>query len=147
MALRSRLVPGRPPEYQFTLGIWHPYALPADKQNRAGFWMLDRGDEVPMDEGPQADGAVGDVQSFRNEVEELLVYLPRDEDWDIFFFSGSLYHLISLPGPALGLAPAILNLAKRRKLVSYDPQTDTLTLPRPDAALSSMSPDQGGARS
>ena len=88
--------------------------------------MLDNGKCAPPIE--PNDQAIQAVQAFEDHVNELTSTLPR-EDWDMFFCSGSLYHLISLSGPAVNLASRIMGLAQEHGLVSYDPQTDTLTLP------------------
>jgi hypothetical protein len=116
----------RPDDYDFTLGVWHPCALPADKWNRAGFETLDRGEWVAPS---LPDDAVSVVQAFYDEVYELAAELAG-EDWDLFFYSGALYHLISLSANLVpAIAPRIVASAGERGLVCYDPQSDTTTGP------------------
>ncbi|MGA2434051.1 MAG: hypothetical protein ABSG25_02060 [Bryobacteraceae bacterium] len=116
----------RPDDYDFTLGIWHPSALPSDKWNRAGFEILDSGSLRNVVE--QSD-AVSAMEEFRDQVEGFTADFA-DVDWDMFFVSEPLYHLISLSTNLVpNVAPRIVALAKDRGLVCYDPQSDTVTLP------------------
>jgi hypothetical protein len=107
------------------LGVWHPLALPANKQNRAGYEMLDQAEHPSNIDRSRRHEAIHAVQAFRDELDELIVC-------DVLYRSRPLHHQIHLdlpPAAAISTVLAIAQAALRHGLVCYDPQTDTLTLP------------------
>ena len=132
-------VPPHKDDEHFDLGIWHPSALPADKQNKEGYHLLERRieeedctTEVEASHPGEAEKA---VQAFHDEVITLVDALPdedvRSRSWSIVLRCNPLFNLISLwPTVATELAPALTESAKRHGLVCYDPQNDVATLPQ-----------------
>ena len=107
------------------LGVWHPLALPADKQNRAGYEMLDHAEYPANLDRSRRQQAIHAIQAFRDELDQLV-------NCDVFYRSRPLQHQIHLdlaPDAAIPTAMTIAQAAQRHGLVCYDPQTDTLTLP------------------
>jgi hypothetical protein len=144
-------VPPHKGDDHFELGIWHPNALPFDRQNKEGYHELQRrfdendctseADEAackPEIEGRQPSEAESAIESFTDEVTALVDALP-DQDvsartWSIVLRYDPLFRLISLwPSVAIELAPAIAESAMRHGLVYYDPQSDVVTLPESKA--------------
>ena len=131
-------VPPHKGDEHFDLGIWHPSALPADKQNKDGYQLLQRrieeDDWTCEDEESRPSEAENAVQAFSDEVTALVDALP-DEDvcsrsWSIVLRCNSLFRLISLwPTVAIELAPVIAESAMRHGLVCYDPQSDVVSVP------------------
>lgn len=128
-------VPPHKGDEPFDLGIWHPSALPADRQNKEGYEILKQRAEEDWDGDDEEypAEALSAVKKFRREVEKLVDALPDDEasdrSWSIVFRLNPLFCLISLwPSVAVELAPAILESASRHGLVCYDPQSDVVTL-------------------
>src|SRR5579872_2204277 len=129
-------VPPHKDDEHFDLGIWHPSALPADKQNKEGYHLLERRieeedctTEVEASHPGEAEKA---VQAFHDEVITLVDALPdedvRSRSWSIVLRCNPLFNLISLwPTVATELAPALTESAKRHGLVCYDPQNDVAT--------------------
>jgi hypothetical protein len=116
----------------FDLGIWHPLALPADKQNRAGYQMLhDVAYAYPSSVSRSGrEEAINAVQAFVDEAKDLVAAL--EEDSDFFSITGPLHLRICLsPNAGARTASAIAQSAQRHGLACYDPQSDTLTLPPP----------------
>lgn len=132
-------VPPHKGDEHFDLGVWHPSALPADKQDKEGYHVLQRRvEEIDCDfelEESQPSEVENAVQAFTDEVTALVDALT-DEDvcsrsWSIVLRCNSLFRLISLwPTVAIELAPAIAESALRHGLVCYDPQSDVVTLPQ-----------------
>jgi hypothetical protein len=130
-------VPPHKGDEHFDLGIWHPSALPADKQNKEGYEILkqrsEEDEDFEVEESLPTESSRA-VRSFHDDVTKLVDAL-RDEErtdrsWSIMSRSDPLFHLISLwPSVAVALAPAILESASRHGLVCYDPQSDVVTLP------------------
>ena len=74
--------------------------------------------------------AINAVQAFRDEAKDLVAALPEGES-DFLELSGALHTHLYLSWKARArIASAIAQSARRHGLVCYDPQTDTLTLPR-----------------
>jgi hypothetical protein len=131
-------VPPHEGDEHVDLGIWHPSALPVDRQNREGYGLLARrADEedwtCEVEESHSSD-AVKAVQAFHDEVVALVDALPDEEvcsrPWSIVLRCNPLYVLISLwPTVAIKMASPIGDAAKRHGLVCYDPQNDVVTLP------------------
>jgi hypothetical protein len=129
-------VPPHKGDKHFDLGVWHPSALPVDKQNRDGYQVLQRriyeGDWDCETEEPLPDES---IESFCDSVTALIDALPEDDvcsrPWSIAFRRHPLFCLISL-WPAVGvvLGPAIVEKARRHGLICYDPQSDMVTLPK-----------------
>ena len=126
----------------FDLGVWHPSALPADKQNKAGYHVIQRRVEeddwtceVEESHPSEAEKA---VQAFSDEVSALVDALPHENacsrSWSIVLRCNPLFRLISLwPTVAIELVPAIAESAMRHGLVYYDPQSDMVRLPQSKA--------------
>jgi hypothetical protein len=132
-------VPPHKGDEHFDLGIWHPSALPADKQNKEGYHVLEQRvkEEDCTCEAEDSDPTEAEqaVQAFSDEVFALVEALPDEEvcsrSWSIVLRCNPLFHLMSLwPTVAIELAPAIAESAKRHGLVCYDPQNDVVTLPQ-----------------
>ena len=131
-------VPPHKGDEHFDLGIWHPSALPADKQNKEGYQVLQRRVEAhdwacDIEESLPSEGENA-VEAFSDEVTALVDALPEEDacsrSWSIVLRCNPLFRLISLwPTVAIELAPAIAESAKRHCLVCYDPQNDVVTLP------------------
>ena len=136
-------VPPHKGDEHFDLGIWHPSALPADKQNKEGYHVLERRIEeedcaIEVEESNPSEAEKA-VQAFHDEVttlvDGLLDALPDEEvfsrSWSIVLRCNPLFNLISLwPTVATELAPVITESAKRHGLVCYDPQNDIASLPQ-----------------
>jgi hypothetical protein len=131
-------VPPHKGDEHFDLGIWHPSALPIDKQNREGYHDLERwvnqDDWDSEIEERHPEEAVAAIQSFSDSVTALIDALPEEEicsrPWSIVFRCHALFRLISLwPTVGIELAPAIVESAQRHGLICYDPQNDMVTLP------------------
>ena len=122
----------------FDLGIWHPSALPPDKQNEDGYSVLQRrvDEEVNSETDEEySEGAVHAVTAFHNEMIALVDALPEDEvcsrRWTIVIQLHPLFNLISLwPTVAVELAPAINQLAQEHGLFCYDPQSGVISYPQ-----------------
>jgi len=109
---------------RYELGVWHPLALPAGRQNRAGYESLDVAKYPSNIERKRRQEAIDAVRAFHDEVTGLLGCHAS--------VSGPLHHRLRLdrpPGGAIYVASAVEGAAQRHGLVCYDPQTDTLTLP------------------
>ena len=132
-------VPPHKGDDHFDLGIWHPSAVPADKQNKEGYHVLQRqveeddwACEVEESRPSESENA---VEAFSDEVTALVDALPEEDvcsrSWSIVLRCNSLFRLISLwPTVAIELVPAIAESAMRHGLVYYDPQSDVVTLPQ-----------------
>jgi hypothetical protein len=132
-------VPPHKGDEHFDLAIWHPSALPPDKQNKEGYYLLEQRVEeedctceVEERHPSEAENA---VWAFHDDVIALVDALPDEEvcsrSWSIVLRYSPLFHLISLwPTVAIELAPAIAESAQRHGLVHYDPQKDVVTLPQ-----------------
>ena len=130
-------VPPHKGDEHFDLGIWHPSALPTDKQNKEGYEILKLRAEEDWDgedkEYPSEPSTA--VEKFHEEVDKLVDALPDEEanerSWSIVLRCDPLYRLISLwPTVAVEVAPAIVEAANRNGLVCYDPQSDVVNLPK-----------------
>ncbi|HYL74550.1 MAG TPA: hypothetical protein VEU96_10115 [Bryobacteraceae bacterium] len=115
----------------FELGIWHPLALPADKQDRAGYKTLQGPSRsyqstVSRSERRQAINA---VRAFVDEAADFIAALPEGES-DLTSASGPLHIIIRLnPDAGIRIVSAIAESAHRHGLVFYDPQADILAVP------------------
>ena len=127
--------PGR--DAHFDLGVWHPSDLPADKQNRDGYAILqDRFEgQDGQETATEAHEVAAALLAFREEVVSLakgLLDAMSDEEYGNRSWSILLrgHHLISLHADFAGqIVPAILKSASRHGLVCYDPQNDLVFRP------------------
>ncbi|HXA50805.1 MAG TPA: hypothetical protein VNV86_10895, partial [Candidatus Acidoferrum sp.] len=118
--------------------IWHPSALPIDKQNKEGYHALQQQleeynltSEYEERDPSEAEAA---IHSFSDSVTALIDALPEEElcsrPWSIVLRCHPLFRLISLwPSVGVELAPAIAESAKRHGLICYDPQNEVVTVP------------------
>jgi hypothetical protein len=120
----------------YELGIWHPLALPADKQNRAGYescrgapWIY-----PSWASRRQRQQAIDAVRAFREEAKDLIAGMP--EAGSDFQGVGGALHIQLYLSPAIGsrIAAAIAETAQRHGLAFYDPQSNLLTLPAPGSS-------------
>ena len=131
-------VPPHKGDEHFDLGIWHPSALPADKQNREGYDILQLRDreEKPICEDEESQLTKSEqLQAFEDEVCAFVDALPEEglcsRSWTIVFRWNRLFCLIALwPTVAIELAPGITESANRHGLVCYDPQSDVVSFPQ-----------------
>jgi hypothetical protein len=137
MAMWEFSVPPHKGDEHFDLGVWHPSALPSDKQNSEGYRLLRQRveeDWICELEEAHSDECVKAVQAFHNDIDRLVDAIPEEESdnrpWSIVLRCNPLFCLISLwPAIAADLSPAILKSAKQRGLVCYDPQNNVLSIP------------------
>jgi len=125
-------VPPHKGDEHYDLGIWHPSALPGNKQNKEGYHELQH--RVEEDDCACDVEAENAVQAFEDDVCALVDALPDEEvcsrSWSILIRRNPLFKLISLwPSVATEMAPAIAQSARRHGLVCYDPQNDVVTFP------------------
>jgi hypothetical protein len=115
----------------FELCVWHPLALPADKQNRAGYRSLSGGSWAYPSNVTRSDreAALSAIRAFRNEMQSLVSALPEGES-DLSEVGAALHTQLFLsPRTGPRIANALVDTAQRHGLACYDPQNDTLTLP------------------
>jgi len=121
----------------FDLGIWHPSALPSDKQNGEGYGILQQRVEKELNAGIEdeyPDEAVRAVKAFHDAMVSLVDALPEDEicsrPWTIVIQLHPVFNLISLwPTVAVQLVPSLRLLAQEHGLCYYDPQSGTIQCP------------------
>jgi hypothetical protein len=114
----------------FELGIWHPFALSSNKQNREGYKTLRDSRNSYRSGVPrvQRQEAIDAVQSFVDETRDLIAAL-REGGSDLTSTSGPLHIILFLdPDGSARIALSIAELAQRHGLVFYDPQADLLTI-------------------
>jgi len=115
----------------FELGIWHPLALPPDKQNRAGYGTLQGPSRSyqPDVSRKQRGQAIYAVKAFAGEAEDFIASMPEGES-DFTSTSGPLHIILYLnPDAGTRIGSAISQSAQRHGLVFYDPQADLLLVP------------------
>jgi hypothetical protein len=115
----------------FEVGIWHPLALPPDKQNRAGYKTLQgpsRSYQSNVSRS-QRGQAINAVKAFVGEAEDFIASMPEGES-DFTSTSGPLHIILHLnPDAGTRIGSAIAQSAQRHGLVFYDPQADLLLVP------------------
>ncbi len=112
----------------FTLGVWHPLALPADRQNRAGFEALEIGDYPCNIDRRLRQQAIDAVRQFEAALDGI--------GCDFTSLSGPLHHKIYLDLPlreGAKAAAAIAQAARRLGLAYLNFESDALILPPPSS--------------